>query len=191
MGALHLVRHGHSSYPYQGQWLNLDDVARFEREYDIAGIRDDSLPPPSLVEIASRAAVIAASDLPRAIESARRLAPSRDADLSPLLREIRLETIEWLPRRLPLPVGVWDIMSFTQWSYRLMTRADHEFVRRADAALDWLLERTIGDAPVVAVTHGGFRRILDARLLMRAWRRIPGESSYANWSSWSYRQQGD
>jgi broad specificity phosphatase PhoE len=187
VGSLHLVRHGHSAFVHDGRWMNPDDVARFDREYDARGIRDDSLPPPALIETAAQAAVIAASDLPRAIASARRLAPGREPDVSPLLREIELETSPWMPRVARLPVVAWDAINFARWSYRLLTQSDHAFVRRADAAVDWLLERMNGDSTVLVITHGGFRRLLDARLIARGWLRVPGPLSYANWSSWSYR----
>ena len=61
-------------------------VRDFERAYNAAGILDDDVPPPELIRVAAGAHVIAASDLPRAIASARRIAPARDPDVTPLLR---------------------------------------------------------------------------------------------------------
>jgi broad specificity phosphatase PhoE len=169
--------------------MNPDDVARFEREYDALGIREDSFPPAALTETAARTTLIAASDLPRAIASAQRLAPGREPDVSALLREIELEVSPWMPRRARLPVHAWDMINFATWSYRLFARNDHAFVRRADAAVDWLLERVRADSTVLAITHGGFRRLLDAQLMRRGWRRMPGPLSYENWSSWSYARR--
>ena len=159
------------------------DVGAFEDDYDAAGIVDHEDPPPELIRVAAEASVIAASDLPRAIASARRIAPAREPDITPLLREIRLEPPRWLPR---LPIQVWDILSHAQWSYRLARGTQHDFVRRASDAADWLAQRAAGEATVVAVTHGGFRRIIANRLEARGWSAGPERRSYENWSVWSY-----
>jgi|ERR1051325_5862993 broad specificity phosphatase PhoE len=185
-GTIVLVRHGHSAHVHDRRWMSSAGVPVFERAYNDAGIRDDSEPPPALREIAARVEVIAASDMLRAIASARRLAPAREPEVSPLLREIELETPRWIPTKLRFPITAWDVVSYARWSLRLLVNADHEHMRRADAATDWLLERLRGHSSLLAVTHGGFRRILDARLRARGWRRAPGALSYENWSSWVY-----
>ena len=166
--------------------MDVAAVDKFEADYNAAGIRDDSVPSAELIETASRAEVIAASDMLRAILSAKRLVPSREPDVSPLLREISIDPPRWFPASLP--INTWDFYNFSMWSYRLWASADHEEVRRAQGAADWLLERATRPATVVAITHGGFRRILDAQLHARGWARAPGPLSYRNWSTWSYRQ---
>ena len=45
------------------------------------------------------------------------------------------------------------------------------------------------ESSVVAVTHAGFRRILDARMVSRGWHRVLTEQSYANWSTWPYSKR--
>jgi broad specificity phosphatase PhoE len=179
-----LVRHGRSAHPHDGRWMHADRVREYERGYDAAGILDDDLPPSELVEIATRADTLVVSDLPRAVESARRIAPGRDPILLPLLREIALEPPRWVP--IPLPIAVWDVISFAQWSYRLVVRADHDMVRRADLAAGWLIGRAVNAEYVVAVTHGGFRRIVARRLEARGWRAAGRRLGYANWSAWSF-----
>ena len=162
-------------------------VREFEDAYDAAGILDEA-PPPGLIEVADRARVIAASDLPRAIASARRIAPMREPEVTPLLREIRLEPAGWMPR---LPIQAWDVISHLQWSCRLMWGARHDAILRANDAAEWLANRTADSATVVAVTHGGFRRVIANRLEARGWRRGPEKRSYANWSVWSYSRRGE
>ena len=183
MTAIHLVRHGRSAYEYRRRWVNGDGARAFERGYNAASIRDDSLPPPELIETASRAGVIVCSDMIRAIDSARRLVPSREPEVVPALRELTLDIPAWL--KVPMPVEVWDIMSYTLWTYRLRTRSNHETIRRASEAVGWLFERANG-TDIVAVTHGGFRRLLEAQILARGWYRVPGPRTYANWSSWVF-----
>ena len=182
---IHLVRHGRSALVHDGRWFRWADVPAYEDAYDAHGIRDDDRPRAELDALLDPSAKIVASDLPRAIASAQRLAPDRPLELSPLLREIRLEPPRWIPVRLP--IQIWDVFSHVQWSYRLFSSADHEYVRRARAAVDWLAGHAERSSSIVAVTHGGFRRILDARLVTRGWRRAYERKSYHNWSVWSYR----
>jgi broad specificity phosphatase PhoE len=189
MERIQLVRHGRSAHVHDGRWMYADSVHEYERGYDDAGILGHDSPPQDLIEIARRADVLVASDLTRAIESARRLAPGRDPVVLPLLREITLEPPRWMP--VPLPIMAWDALSHAQWSYRLAMRTDHPFVRRADRAADWLAEHAVNGARIVAVTHAGFRRIVAHRLQVRGWRAVESRLGYANWSVWSFILQGD
>ena len=182
---IHLVRHGRSALVHDGRWFRWADVPAYEDVYDAAGIRDDDRPGADLQTLLGSSPKIVASDLPRAIASAQRLVPAGEIELSPLLREIRLEPPQWIPVRLP--IQIWDVFSHVQWSYRLFSNTDHEYVRRARQAIDWLTGRAERASSIVAVTHGGFRRILDARLVARGWRRAFERKSYDNWSVWSYR----
>ena len=169
---------------HDGRWLPADRVRDYERGYDRAGIRGDDRPPPDLLAIAARADLLATSDLIRAVESARRLAPGREPVVSPLLREIELDPPRWIP--MPLPLALWDALNFARWSLRLAVGADHAFVRRADRAADWLIERTADAASVVAVTHGGFRRLVARRLAARGWRADAKRLGYGHWSAWPF-----
>ena len=184
-----LVRHGASAHVHDGRWMDRHGVPRFEDAYDAAGIRDDSPPPERLRDVAAAADVLCASDLPRAIESVRRVAPGREVMISPLLREIRLEPPPWIP--FPLPISAWDALSHAQWSYRLLTKREHECIRRADAAADWLEQHAGDAASVVVLTHGGVRRLIADRLEGRGWQRVRAPRSYANWSTWELRRLPD
>lgn len=159
-------------------------MGAYEDAYDAAGILEGERPTLELERLLGEATLVAASDLPRAIASADRLARGRGVEISPLSREIRLEPPRWVP--VKLPIEVWDVFSHIQWTYRIATGAEHAFVRRANDAVDWLIGHAASWSDVVAVTHGGFRRILDARLVSRGWARRSRQHSYANWSVWSY-----
>ena len=182
-----LVRHGRSAHIHDGRWMRGAGVHAFEDAYDVAGILDDDAPPSELIDAAAGAHVIAASDLPRAIASARRLVPAREPEVTSLLREIRLEPPGWMPH---LPIEIWDVISHLQWSYRLLRGASHDSVRRAGEAAAWLASRAADPSTVVAVTHGGFRRIVANRLEANGWRAGSERRSYANWSVWSYSRDG-
>jgi broad specificity phosphatase PhoE len=107
-----------------------------------------------------------------------------------------LEEVQTSPRRR-VP-GALKIRELTrapdqrQWSFRLRAGSDHEFVRRAEGATEWLGEQLRESATIVVVTHAGFRRILAARLLARGWRwqsTSPG-GRYAHWRSWELAHHG-
>lgn len=183
-----LVRHGRSSYQHDGRWLDLAGVREFERGYNSAGIRDDDLPPPQLIEEV-RTALIVASDMPRALASVSRLVPGCEPHVSPLLRELTVEVPTWIPFRMP--VEVWDTLQYWNWTYRLMRKLDHDDVRRAGKAADWLLERVGREPTTCVVTHGMFRRVLHAQLAMRGWKPVPGRRTFANWSVWSYAREAE
>lgn len=182
---IHLVRHGRSALVHDGRWFRWAEVQAYEDAYDAAGIRDDDRPAAESEALLASKPIVVASDLPRAIASARRLAPDGEIHISPSLREIRLEPPRWIPGRLP--IQIWDMFSHVQWSYRLFSKADHEYVRRATQAVDWLIDHAGQSSNVVAVTHGGFRRLLDAGLVARGWTRAFDKKRYHNWSVWSYR----
>ena len=167
---------------HDGAWMHASGVSRYEDAYDAAGIRDDDHPPASLATLAASARVVA-SDLARSVGSAERLAPRDAIVTTPLLREIRIEPQRWVPFKLP--IVVWDTMSYLQWFYRLRTGADHEFVRRAGQASDWLIERA-RERDVVAVTHGAFRMLLAPALRDRGYAMDDGPRRYHNWSVWSF-----
>jgi len=182
---IHLIRHGRSALVHDGSWFRWSGVSAYEDAYDAHGIRDDESPGTTLDSLLNDNPKIVASDLPRAIASARRISAEAHVELSPLLREIRLEPPRWVPVRLP--IQIWDVFSHVQWSYRLFSNADHEYVRRARDAASWLIEHAEHSSNVVAVTHGGFRRLLDAQFVERGWRRGFDRRTYDNWSVWSYR----
>lgn len=179
-----LIRHGRSAHRPESQWCLPHHVRDFERGYNDAGILEHDTPPPTLIEIAKHADVLVASDLLRAIESARRLAPDREPVILPSLREIELEPPRWLA--IPLPMIAWEFFCFAQWSYRLARGADHALVQRAQSATDWLLDRAADSKSVVAVTHGAFRRIIRNRLEARGWTSEDSRMGHANWSAWSF-----
>ena len=163
--------------------MSAASVADFERAYDAAGILDDDAPPQELKELARSAAVFVASDMRRAIESAHRLVPGRDPEIQPLLRELYLEPPRWIPI---LPIMAWDAISYWQWTARLAFGLDHDLVQRGEKAAAWLAERA-QNGTVLAVTHGGFRRIVTRRLEARGWRCTERRQGYRNWSAWSLR----
>src|SRR5688500_15231803 len=104
-----LVRHGRSAHVQKG-WIDVHGLRQWMIAYDAAEILAEHAPPPGLEALVAESARIVASDLPRTVASAVRLAAGRDVERTPLLREAPLETPELpLPALggLRLPFGGW------------------------------------------------------------------------------------
>src|SRR5262245_16089622 len=100
-GRIALVRHGRSSHVHAG-WINAGGFRAWREAYEAAGIRENERAPADLEKLASRADLVLASDAARAVASARLLAPGREIVVSPLLREMDLESPSLGGLRLPL-----------------------------------------------------------------------------------------
>ena len=182
MRHLLLVRHGRSAHVHRGALLDREGMERWRTAYDAAGIAD--APPPALVHEAALADRIVASDMPRAVASAERLAGGRAVTASPLFREVPLPIPTWLPGRAPLVV--WGALISLRWGIDITRGRDAlpEWLEQARAAAAWCDDACGPHGTVVVVTHGVFRRLLARRLAATGWRAAPGRRSYAPWSVW-------
>jgi len=181
-----LIRHGLTAHVHPGGFIDADGMQRWRDATDAAGIAEHSHPPAELVTRVADTNFLMASDLPRAIESAKRLAPGRPIETSPLFRESMTEIPKWL--RLRWPLRIWRIANGTQWAYRILrgTDAAPQELERIAAAARLLTERVQIHESVTVVCHGVFRRLLGRRLVHEGWTPEPGRHSYANWSTWEY-----
>jgi broad specificity phosphatase PhoE len=181
-----LIRHGRSAHAHAGA-LDRAGMERWLADYDAAGIVDGDAPPAALAAEVARAAVVAASDLPRALASAARLAPGREVEVTPLVREVALPVPGWLPGRAPLTA--WALAIHASWVAGLLRRRAESpaVAARVREAAAWCDARCAAAGPgetVVVVTHGVVRRLLARELLAAGWRAAPGRRSYAHWSAW-------
>lgn len=152
--------------------------------------RDDA-PPRVLADEVARAEYLVAGDTPRAIASAECLADGRPILQSPLLNETPLEVPAWLPERGPLPVR--DAWRQLKWGYDVLRGADvsPQEIRRAVTATKWLTRLAHDQSPIVAVTHGIFRRLLATRLVAAGWQPDGRWRSSRHWSTWAFRIDGN
>ena len=169
-----LVRHGRSAHVHTG-WIDGAGFRRWREAYEAAGIVEDDTPPRELREVAA-AALVVASDVRRAIESARLLAHS--FEVSPLLRELELTPPSLGRLRLPL-IGWALAIGFRP----LATPAEHE---RAREAARWLAELAEEHGTVVAVTHATFRSVVARVLEGEAWQCAEPRRRSRHWSAWSF-----
>jgi broad specificity phosphatase PhoE len=183
MTRLILVRHGESSHGVRRGLLDAAGVQQWRDAYDLAGITDRSMPPQTLVRRVADATHIVASDLPRAIASAERLAGGRRIHTSPLLREIPLP-IPRLPMRAPL--AAWGTAMHLAWSYRVVRRdKSADELARVGAAIEWLTS-VAGSELTVVVTHGVFRSSLARELLRLGWVSEGRKGGFSHWSEWTF-----
>ncbi len=183
-----LVRHARSAHVHTG-WIDATGFEAWREAYEAAGIREDERVPGHLSQLARRADWLIASDAPRAIATARLLAPGREITVSPLLRELDLESPNLGGLRLPL----------TAWAFAVGGRILLQTLRRQDpsaaeaarvhSAAAWLEDLAARHSLVVAVTHGAFRRQLSARLLQTGWQAEAGRRSVRHWSAWLFRRR--
>ena len=165
-------------------------VLRWRDAYDAAGILDDSHPSASLVAEVAAADRIIASDLPRAIASAERLAPGKSVNILPLVREMYLDLPRWLIARWPLKV--WETAIYLHWTIQELRQgiATPEEIQRAVHAVAALEESSREAATIAVVTHGAFRRLLALRLMEQGWTAGERTGGYSNWSVWRYQAPG-
>jgi broad specificity phosphatase PhoE len=182
---LALVRHGRSAHRHRG-WIDGEGFRAWRHAYEAAGLDDGERAPTELARLIDDDTLVVASDAPRAMESARLLAPSRRVVGSPLLRELELQAPDL--RRLRLPLLGWAVAVGMRASWLAM-RAHHpaasELVRVAEAA-DWLTALAAQRQTVVAVTHASFRRQLALHLVRGGWRPLGGKRSLHHWSAWLF-----
>ena len=169
-------------------------VRRWMEAYDAAEISPDHAPSPELEALVADAARIFASDLPRTVASAIRLAPDRPIVRTPLLREAPLETPE-LPMPalggIRLPLRAWGMVFGARWLASWLRNApppgvDARTLARAEEAAEWLVaQASEASGRVVVVTHATFRFLVAQALVRRGWRG-PERRAYREWSAWSY-----
>lgn len=177
-----LVRHGRSSHVHTG-WIDTAGFNAWRAAYEAAGIVDAERPPASLVRVASEARLVVASDTPRALESARLLASGREVTVSPLLRELELQSPDLGGIRLPLrawavAVGLRMLVMKVKGDYPSPAEAV-----RVNEAAEWLEGLAAPDSAIVVVTHASFRRQIANRLVRSGW-RSEARPSASHWSVW-------
>jgi broad specificity phosphatase PhoE len=182
-----LVRHAESAHVHTG-WIDAAGFRAWRKAYEDAGIHDSARAPDDLARLAERADLVLASDAPRAVASARMLAPAGEVVVSPLLRELDLEGPDLGSIRLPLLgwaalVGGRNLLLTLRRQYPSPGEA-----ARLDAAAAWLGELAARHRLIVAVTHASFREQLSARLMSADWRPEPEARTRRNWGAWCFQR---
>lgn len=186
MTELTLVRHGPSSHR-QVEWINAAGFRGWRESYEAAGILPDAAPPEELRALAASAGALVASDAPRAVQSAERLAPGREIVVSPLLREMELPAPPL--GRLSLPLPAWALM-VGLWSLYRRLHSLHPSpaeLERASEAARLLGALASEHGSVMAVTHASFRKLLARALVENGWSPPRRHRGLHHWSTWTLR----
>src|SRR5262245_19587159 len=185
-----LVRHARSSHVHAG-WITAGGFRAWREAYEAAGIREDERVPTHLEQLAGSADLVISSDAARAVETARLLAPGREIVVSPLLRELDLESPSLGGLRLPLAAWALAVGGRTLLlTLRRRYPSAAEVARVKDAAA-WLEGLAARHSLIVAVTHASFRRQLSTRLAQTGWQAEPGRRTLRHWSAWLFRRRPD
>ncbi len=182
-----LVRHARSSHVHAG-WIDAAGFRAWREAYEAAGIHEDERVPAQIEELAARAGLVVSSDAPRAIASARLLAPGREIIVSPRLRELDLQGPDL--GRLRLPLAAWAVAVGGR-NLLLTLRRRHPSAAERDRvgeAAAWLEDLAVQHSFVLAVTHASFRQRLARRLVRTGWQPEPGRRSLRHWSAWLFRR---
>jgi broad specificity phosphatase PhoE len=176
-----LVRHGEPA-PSTRSPITGRDIGRFARAYNALGLSKTSLPPAETQELAALSPCVVCSDLRRSIESAQYLAPGRDIEIDPELREASLPDSLDIP--LTLPPGAWLVIARVAWWLNVGRAADSlaQTRVRASLATDRLCARADLRGSVLVVGHGMFNRFIAAELKRRRWRG-PTLLPWAYWAA--------
>ena len=187
-GRVALVRHARSSHVHAG-WITASGFRAWREAYEAAGIRDDERVPDHLGRLVGRADLTLSSDAARAVASARLLAPEDEIVVSPLLRELDLESPTLGGLRLPL--AAWALAVGGRILLMTLRRQypSAAEIARVNNAAAWLEELAAQHSLIVAVTHASFRRQLSARLVQTGWQAEPGRRSLQHWSAWLFRRR--
>jgi broad specificity phosphatase PhoE len=180
---LALIRHGRSSHVHSG-WMTAAGFRAWRSAYEAAGIRNDECVPSAVQQLVRRGGVVLCSDAPRAVASARLLAPAEDLVVSPLLRELELEGPDLGRFRLPLvawavAVGLRALLSMIRRRYPSPAEAS-----RLEEAASLIDQLAMQHRDTVIVTHASFRRLLWKRLMKAGWHDESLERSVRHWSAW-------
>ncbi len=182
-----LVRHARSAH-IQSDWITAAGFRAWLEEYESAGIAADQFVPGDVAELAQRAGAVVSSNAPRALATARLLAPDREIVVSPLVAELPLDAPKLGRLRLPLsawafPVGMRTAVLTLRGQYPAPAE-----LARVSAAAEWLGTLASEHSLVVVVTHAWFRQQLAARLRRDGWEGEHSRFSVRHWSTWLLRQ---
>jgi len=180
-----LVRHGKPRI--DSSRISAENLGSWAAAYKRASI-DPALPPPSKArELAEAAAYTLSSDLPRAVESLRALAPARSAPAERIYREAGLPRLP--ASRFALDPQLWALVSRVGWflGFSGSTESAARARVRARSACQELTALAAAHGSVLLVGHGIFNGLIAWELLSTGWRG-PLWPSGSYWSAAVYRK---
>jgi broad specificity phosphatase PhoE len=165
-----LVRHGRPDIA-RTRWIGHRAFSNYIDAYQKAGLDRLSEPPPELLELVKGARRVFCSELPRSIDSARRLLPDAELLSDPLFTEAPLASPKLPGIRMNAPA--WAVIARVAWhgGYKPGIESYGEAKRRARAAARTLIEAAREDGIAILVAHGYFNAILGRTLRLGGFER--------------------
>jgi broad specificity phosphatase PhoE len=166
-----LMRHGEPALQ-PSLWITGHEFGEWVQSFDRGGIDDAMVVPEQVQRLASTIGWVIASDLPRATQSAARLAGVRLARglvIDPNLREARL--MQSFPTSLRAPASLWLRVARLAWwlditsSPEPIAAARH----RAKRVTNKLVSLALEHHSVLVIGHGTFNALLARRLRRLGW----------------------
>jgi broad specificity phosphatase PhoE len=190
MPVILLVRHGRSSLSQKTPRLSAAEFRMWIESYHQHGIAADSRPSDSLLAEARAVALVVCSDLPRAVESAHRIAPGRDIAVNPHLREAGWPLPgNWGGLRLPLLMWDWSFHRLWRCGARSVGESANAARVRAREVCAWLELRAQKQSPILVVGHGTFNQFLATELRRHHWQG-PRRPADHYWGATWYERDG-
>jgi broad specificity phosphatase PhoE len=189
MPVILLVRHGRSALNQTTRQLTAAEFRAWIESYHQYGI-ETGMPSNSLVAEARAAAFVVCSNLPRAIESAHRIAPGREVTVTPQLHEAGWPLSgNWAGLRLPLHVWDWIFHRLWQCGARSVGESAHTARLRAREVCAWLESLARKQSPILVVGHGTFNQFLATELRLHHWQG-PRHPADHYWGVTRYERAG-
>jgi broad specificity phosphatase PhoE len=178
-----LMRHGEPASP-AALWIAGKQFGDWVRSFDQGGIKEAMLIPEETRRLATNIRLVIASDLPRAKESAARLA--RKTMIDPDLREARI--VEAFRTSLHAPASFWLGVARLAWWLDLAASEEPIAVARARAerVADKLILLAREHGRVLVVGHALFNTLIARRLRTLGWSGPPVPPS-RYWSLATYK----
>ena len=187
MARITLVRHGRPECD-ESSWIPASAFAAWWRDYDAAGLVEDSHPPPELAPALRGCDLLVTSDLRRAQETLARILPDADAIRDARFREAPLPSlpVPWL--RLPSPS--WRALGRVAWlaGYAGEVDSARATFRRVSAAADQLGDWSKEHEHIGVVAHGFFNLLLGSTLRRRGWTDGAWLGTPVHWSHTTLRR---
>ena len=161
------MRHGRSTHS-DARWLAPINLPDWVAAYDAAPIDATDMPPPDVLALGRCATLVLTSDRPRAITSARLIAPHVPPEVNPLWREAELPHLEIGWPKLPRAWWITSLQIAWLMGYSAGCESIAAARRRAERAAAVLEERSKVGNPVV-IGHEVFNRLVAMALRKRGW----------------------
>jgi broad specificity phosphatase PhoE len=190
---IRLVRHGRSAHATPTGRITASEFRRWIDDYNQAGLSADCYPSQELIAAVSDIALVVCSDLPRSIESVRRLVPEAQFLSGAELRILTLFREAGRPLagnwRLKLPLSFWDHISVALWRHGLISGGEsvRAATSRAKQAAQTLASFTEQSGRVLCVAHGTFNALVGLQLRRFGWQG-PDRLSDKHWEGGTFQR---